>query len=98
MSRTRLSDDEIAIALGSLAGWRREGSAITRWFEFEAYEAGVAFAVQVALYAQRVDHHPDLRITWRRVEVAWSTHDAGGVTRRDLDAAAYVSGFAPPGA
>lgn len=93
MSRTRLSHDEIDAALQSLEGWRREDAAIVREFTFPSYEAGVAFAVQVALYAQRIDHHPDLLITWQRVTVTWSTHDAGGVTRRDLDAAAHVSGF-----
>ena len=94
MSRTRLTDREIDAALPTLAGWRREAATITRDFAFESYEAGVAFSVQAALYAQRIDHHPDLFITWRRVTVTWSTHDAGGVTRRDLDAAAHVSRFA----
>jgi len=93
MSRTRLSHDEIDAALQTLEGWRREGATIVREFAFPSYEAGVAFAVQVALYAQRIDHHPDLLITWQKVTVTWSTHDSGGVTRRDLDAAAHVSAF-----
>lgn len=93
MSRTRLSHDEIDTALRSLEGWRREQEAIVRDFAFPSYEAGVAFAVQVALYAQRIDHHPDLLIAWQRVTVTWSTHDAGGITRRDLDAASHVSGI-----
>ncbi len=94
MTRTKLTDHEIDTALATLAGWHREGATITREFAFESYEAGVAFAVQTALHAQRIDHHPDLLITWRRVTVTWSTHDASGVTRRDLEAAADVSRFA----
>ena len=96
MSRTRLSHDEIDAALQPLEGWRRQDASIVRDFIFPSYEAGVAFAVQVALYAQRVDHHPDLLIKWGKVTVTWTTHDAGGVTRRDLDAAAHVSDFVRP--
>lgn len=95
MSRTRLSDHDVVAGLLALPGWRREGAAVTREFTFDSYEAGVAFAVRAALYAERVDHHPLLTIGWRRVTVTWSTHDAGGVTRFDLDAAAHVSAFVP---
>ncbi len=75
--------------------WRQEGDAITASFPFGDYEQAFAFATRIALYAQRADHHPDLLIKWGEVTVTWSTHDAGGVTRRDVDAALHVSSFAP---
>ncbi len=96
MGRKRLDETELHGALEALEGWSLAGDAITATFAFDSYEAGVAFAMRVALYAQRVDHHPDLLIKFATVAVTWSTHDAGGVTRRDLEGAEYVSGFARP--
>jgi 4a-hydroxytetrahydrobiopterin dehydratase len=61
--------------------------ALTRTYSFDDYAAGVAFAVQVAFAAEARDHHPDLHIGWRRVQVAWSTHDAGGITPLDTEMA-----------
>ena len=91
----RLTDNEVREALATLAGWVGDVNAIAAEYTFPSYEAGVAFAVQVALMAQRVDHHPDLTITWQRVRVTYSTHDAGGVTHRDVEAARAVCGIAP---
>ncbi len=95
MARTALSDDQLREALATLPRWRGDGRAITRELRFATYEAGVAFAMQVALVAQRMDHHPDLTIGWQRVAVTYTTHDAGGVTARDVEAARAVDAFAP---
>ena len=57
--------------------------------------AGVAFAIQIALLAQRMDHHPELCIGWRRVTVTYTTHDADGVTSRDIAAVNAVDAIAP---
>lgn len=94
MGRTRLDEEEIRSLLADTA-WKLEGDAIRATFPFGDYEQAFAFAARIALYAQRVDHHPDLLIKWGQVTVSWSTHDAGGVTRRDIDAARHVSSFAP---
>jgi 4a-hydroxytetrahydrobiopterin dehydratase len=91
MGRQRLDEQELRGALEDLEGWSVAGDAITATYAFDNYESGVAFAMRVALYAQRVDHHPDLLIQWGKVTVTWSTHDAGGVTQRDIKGAAYVS-------
>ena len=93
MGRKRLDETDIRGALKDLEGWLLVGDAITATYPFASYEAGVAFAMRVALYAQRIDHHPNLLIQWGKVTVTWSTHDAGGVTRRDIEAAAYISDF-----
>lgn len=91
MGRKRLDEAELRRDLEALEGWTLAGDALTATYAFDSYEAGVAFAMRVALYAQRVDHHPDLLIKWGSVTVTWTTHDAGGVTRRDVEGAAYVA-------
>jgi 4a-hydroxytetrahydrobiopterin dehydratase len=71
--------------LRSHAGWAREGEgAIARRFAFADFGSALAFAVRVGLAAEKHDHHPDLTIGWGYARVAWSTHDAGGVTDLDL--------------
>ena len=95
MARSPLSDDQLRDALATLPRWSGDGGAITREVRFATYEAGVAFAMQVALVAQRMNHHPDLTIGWQRVAVTYTTHDAGGVTARDVEAARAVDAFAP---
>lgn len=71
--------------------WTRSEAGITRTFAFPSYSAGVAFAVQVALLAEKQDHHPDaLTIGWQRVSITYITHSAGGITQLDLDAAQQV--------
>lgn len=85
-----LSADQIQAQLPE--GWSGSERGITRRFGFGSYPAGVAFAVQVALLAQRADHHPDaLTIGWKTVTVTYVTHSAGGVTERDLKAAQSVN-------
>lgn len=91
----RLSDEVVRNALRTLPRWSGDGRAIAAAFSFDSYEAGVAFAVQIALLAQRMDHHPELTIGWRRVTVTYTTHDAGGVTARDLAAVNAVDAIAP---
>ncbi len=95
MARTPLTDDELRTSLESLPGWGGDRNGLRREWRFASYEAGVAFAVQVALVAQRMDHHPELTIGWQRVAVSYVTHDAGGVTARDVAAARAVEAFAP---
>jgi 4a-hydroxytetrahydrobiopterin dehydratase len=74
--------------------WTVEPSALTRDFAFSAYRDGVAFAVAVALHAERTDHHPEIGIAWGRVRVAWSTHDVGGTSDLDIAAATATDAIA----
>ena len=91
MTRPLLDDASLAAALVTLPGWTARDGALHATFAVPTYEAGVALAVQIALYAQRVDHHPDLLVQWRKVTVSWGTHDAGGITARDVVGARYVA-------
>ncbi|AEB11525.1 4a-hydroxytetrahydrobiopterin dehydratase [Marinithermus hydrothermalis] len=99
----RLTREEIAAGLEGLEGWALVADRVEKTFGFASYADGVAFALRVALLAERMDHHPDaLTIGWKRVVVAYVTHSVGGVTERDLEAArqvetVYARMFAPNG-
>ena len=86
----RLDAAAIAAELGTLRGWALHDGALTRTFEFTNYYATLAFVNAVAWIAHREDHDPALTVSFSRCTVAWSTHDAGGVTRNDLVCAAKV--------
>jgi len=89
MEGTRLQD-----WLARYPEWRVVEGRLVRRFAFASYAEGVAFAVQVALDAERHDHHPDeLTILWKAVRVAYVTHSAGGLTERDLEAAARIESY-----
>ena len=89
-----LSEAEVQSRLSSLTDWKVHEGLLERTFTFSSYADGVAFAVKVAMLAEKLDHHPDsLEIGWKKVRVAFVTHSAGGLTALDFDAAAKVSGL-----
>lgn len=81
-------ESEIAAFLDDHQGWDRTGDAISRTYEFEGFSDAIGFVAQVALLAERADHHPDIDIRWNKVSLVLSTHSEGGITSRDLDLAA----------
>jgi 4a-hydroxytetrahydrobiopterin dehydratase len=80
-----LSDSEIDAQLPE--GWDRDGDEIVRTYEFDSYLDGVGFAAGAGGLAEEAWHHPEMRITWGEVEVQLTTHDAGGITAKDIDLA-----------
>ena len=92
----KLEGEARAKALGGLPGWKEaEGrDAITRTFTFKDFNEAFGFMSRVALAAERMDHHPEWFNVWNRVEVTLSTHDAGGLSERDLKLARAIDGFA----
>jgi 4a-hydroxytetrahydrobiopterin dehydratase len=91
-----LSDAERDEALAALAGWAfdAERSAIAKRFVFADFGAAFAFMTRVALAAEKADHHPDWSNVWNRVDVALSTHSAGGVTAKDIALATEIERIA----
>lgn len=87
-----LSDEEIATRLPE--GWERDGDEIVRTFEFDSYLGGVGFAGGVGGLAQEAFHHPEMTIGWREVEVRLTTHDAGGITEKDIGLATKCNDIA----
>lgn len=86
MPIARLTDQERNAALAGLPGWRRRGDrlAIERSFHFADFSEAFAFMVRVALLAEKADHHPEWSNVWNKVEIALTTHDAGGLSQRDI--------------
>jgi 4a-hydroxytetrahydrobiopterin dehydratase len=94
MVRTRLDDATVAARLAQTDGWALRDGAIARSFRFATYAQGVRFTDAVAEIAERLDHHPDILLGYARVEVRFSTHDVGGISPRDFDAAHDVDALA----
>jgi 4a-hydroxytetrahydrobiopterin dehydratase len=86
-----LTEDEIAAALGSAAGWERAGSAISRTVQLGDFRDAMIYAGAVAHLAQAANHHPDIAIAWNRVTLTLSTHSAGGLTEADFALAGQIS-------
>ncbi|SNR37322.1 4a-hydroxytetrahydrobiopterin dehydratase [Halorubrum vacuolatum] len=84
-----LSDAEIDRNLPT--GWRHDGDELVRSYEFDEYLDGVVFANAVAEVAEEQHHHPTIEIAFRTVTVRTTTHEANGVTKRDLRLAAICN-------
>jgi len=89
-----LSDAELTEALASLPGWAREGDVIEKTYELPTFPGAIAFVGAIAERAEAANHHPDLDIRYRRVRVALSTHDEGGITEKDVALATEIEGLA----
>lgn len=79
-------------ALADLPDWAEVDGrdAITRSFRFADFNAAFGFMSRAALAAERMDHHPEWFNVWNRVDVTLSTHDAGGLTDRDVKLARFM--------
>src|SRR5512139_564424 len=90
----RLSDEEVHSRLASLEGWGREGERLRRTFRFPGFVEAFGWMASVALVAEKLDHHPDWKNVYNRVDVELWTHDAGGLTELDFELAAAMSRLA----
>ena len=88
----RLTAEERAAALADLTGWElREGpESIFRSFKFMDFSQAFGFMTRVALYAEKADHHPKWFNVYNRVDVTLTTHDAGGLSARDVKMARAI--------
>ena len=94
MSVPRLTDAERDDALARLSGWslREDGLAIERTFRFADFGEAFAFMTRVAIAADKADHHPEWFNVWNKVEITLTTHDAGGLSARDVALAETIDG------
>jgi 4a-hydroxytetrahydrobiopterin dehydratase len=88
--RPLLAPEEIAAALRELPGWELRDGKLQRALAFADFAEAFAFMTRVALAAEKLDHHPDWSNVWNRVAIALWTHDAGGITRRDVELARRI--------
>ncbi|MEX1021693.1 MAG: 4a-hydroxytetrahydrobiopterin dehydratase [Dehalococcoidia bacterium] len=89
-ARDRLNDDAIADALRTLDGWRRDGDQIVRDFEFGDFVEAFGFLARAAILQEKADHHAEVQSVYNKVTLSLSTHDAGGITQKDVDLAGQV--------
>ncbi|MGB5076695.1 MAG: 4a-hydroxytetrahydrobiopterin dehydratase [Sphingorhabdus sp.] len=92
MTVSKLDDSKRALALSSLAHWNYdvEAQGIRRSLRFADFGAAFAFMTHVAILAEKADHHPEWFNVYNRVDILLTTHDAGGLSQRDVDLAVQI--------
>lgn len=90
-----LTEDEIDTWLGDHPLWRRDGLKLTRSLQFANFSEAFGFMTRVAMMADKADHHPEWFNVYNKVEIAITTHDAGGLTMYDTGFAVAVDVIAP---
>ena len=86
----KLNDASINDWLSEQDGWERDGDMITKEFNFDSFRDGIVFVNRVATVADEMNHHPDIDIRYTTITIAMTTHDAGGLTEKDLELAQQV--------
>ena len=91
----KLDDEARALALADLPEWTvaSEPDGIARRFTFPDFVAAFGFMTRVAILAEKADHHPEWSNVYNRVDIILTTHDAGGLSQRDIDLAHAIGGL-----
>lgn len=96
MSRDRLTTNEVASELQALEGWALsdDGLSITRQFRFAGFAQAFGFMAECAVFAEKIDHHPEWRNVYRTVDVTLTTHSSKGLSTLDFQLAAFMDNAA----
>ena len=86
-----LTQSEIEEEIQSVPQWQQAGQTITRTFKFKNFVEAIAFVEQLVEPAEAAAHHPDLAISYNKVTVSLTSHDAGGLTEKDFALAQTIS-------
>ncbi|MFQ3618793.1 MAG: 4a-hydroxytetrahydrobiopterin dehydratase [Cyanobacteriota bacterium] len=90
MSQT-LTEAEIQARMAQVPDWTVEGDRLQRTYRFKDFVEAIAFVNKLVEPAEAAGHHPDIAISYNRVTVTLTTHDAGGLTQKDFDLAAQIA-------
>jgi 4a-hydroxytetrahydrobiopterin dehydratase len=93
---TALDVDALKAAVAKLPGWQVEQGVLTRTFSFPNFVESLAFVQSLGVEAEQKQHHPDVDIRYNKVKVSLVTHDAGGITAKDIALAQTADGLATP--
>ena len=93
MGIDKLSDNEIQAALTGLSGWSLADGKLHFERTFGDFKEAFAFMTRVALAAEQANHHPEWFNVYNRVRIDLTTHDAGGISQRDLGLAQQINAF-----
>lgn len=91
---TRLDDDALAEHLANVDGWTVVNGKLHKDLVFDDFVAAFGFMSKVALFAEKLDHHPEWSNVYRKVSIDLTTHDAGGITALDFELAAKIDSVA----
>lgn len=86
----KLDRGEIERNLAGVEGWSIEGDQLAKNFEFKTYKDGIVFASAVGFIADKLNHHPDMRVGYAKVSVSVNTHDVGGISPYDFELARRI--------
>lgn len=97
MTVSKLDDEARAMALSKLTHWAYDAEAqgIRRTLRFGDFAEAFGFMARVAILAEKADHHPEWFNVYNRVEILLTTHDAGGLSQRDIDLATQIDTMVP---
>lgn len=90
----QLSPDEITTALEQLDEWRLRDGKLVREYVFADFVEAIGFMMRAAIWAERLNHHPEWQNVYRSVVVELTTHDAGGITALDIELATKMNELA----
>jgi 4a-hydroxytetrahydrobiopterin dehydratase len=90
----RLTDKDVMARLKAHPAWAHKRKKLHREFRFAGFSEAFGFMTRAALFAEKLDHHPDWTNVWNRVSVTLETHDSGGVTDLDFRLAAEMDRIA----
>lgn len=88
---TLLTTEQITTALRELPGWTHQGNAIVSDFALRDFSDALIFVNSVGATAEQENHHPDIDIRYSKVKMLLTSHDSGGITRRDVRMAKRIS-------
>ena len=86
----KLNSESIRGWLGTHRGWKRQANKLTKDFSFPSFRDSIVFVNRIASVADQFNHHPDIDVRYSTVTVSVTTHDAGGITSKDLDLAEQI--------
>ena len=94
MGAKQLTDEELDAALRDLPGWKKQEGKLQRDYKFADFAHAFGFMATSAIFIQEMDHHPEWSNVYNRVNVALTTHDARGITAKDVQLAKTLDAVA----
>ena len=92
MAKVLSSDDLSKLIDQEALDWRiiEDGKKIKKTFKFKSFIEAFSFMTKIAIYAEKKDHHPEWSNVYNKVEICLTTHDAGGITEKDVDLINFI--------
>ena len=92
MAKVLSSDDLSKLIDQEALDWKiiEDGKKIKKTFKFKSFIEAFSFMSKIAIYAEKMDHHPEWSNVYNKVEICLTTHDAGGITEKDVDLINFI--------